>query len=176
MAQTSTFEELLASARHSAIHLEMRDGYMTSDPDYIQWKNGVRAADLTANDTSFQKWLTWVRQATERGVAIRRARVFSVPESDYIKFEYHYSDANVAAGEQIRWLPRRRATDIAFPGNDFWVFDNELVLVLHFTGDGESPDDWMELTRDARILELCTNAFEAVWERAVPHEQYKISS
>ncbi|MFI1885577.1 DUF6879 family protein [Streptomyces jumonjinensis] len=174
MANAPTFEELLSSARHSAVHLEMRDGYMESDESYIAWKAGVRNAPED-NDPEIRPWLTWVRDATDRGVAIRRARVFSVPESDYIKFEHHVSGANVKAGEQIRWLPRRRATDIAFPGNDFWVFDNDLVLVLHFTGDGESPEDWMELTRDTRIRDLCTSAFEAVWERATPHEEYKIT-
>ncbi|MEN8653781.1 DUF6879 family protein [Streptomyces sp. 21So2-11] len=176
MTKPPTFEELLASARHSAIHLEMRDSYMTSDPDYVAWQAGTRSEDLTSNDASFQRWLSWVRDATNRGVEIRRARVFSVPESDYIKFEHHYSAANVEAGEKIRWLPRRRATDIAFPGNDFWVFDNELVLILHFTGDGESAEDRMEFSTDPKVLELCTSAFEAVWERAVPHEDYKISS
>ncbi|WP_308407690.1 DUF6879 family protein [Streptomyces sp. RKAG337] len=151
----------------------MRDGYMTSDPAYIAWQSRVRNADQD-NDPEFRDWLTWVREATDRGVVNRRARVFSVPESDYIKFEHHVSDANVKAGEQIRWLPRRQATDIAFPGNDFWVFDNELVLVLHFTGDGESPEDWMELTTDPTILNLCESSFEAVWERAIPHEEYRI--
>ncbi|WP_308401962.1 DUF6879 family protein [Streptomyces sp. RKAG293] len=146
---------------------------MTSDPAYIAWQSGVRNADQD-NDPEFRDWLTWVREATDRGVVNRRARVFSVPESDYIKFEHHVSDANVKAGEQIRWLPRRQATDIAFPGNDFWVFDNELVLVLHFTGDGESPEDWMELTTDPTILNLCESSFEAVWERAIPHEEYRI--
>ncbi|MGW6456394.1 DUF6879 family protein [Streptomyces sp. NPDC055078] len=174
MTQAPTFDDLLTSARRSAIHLEMRDSYMESDPDYVSWKEGHRPQDLTS-DPGFRKWLKLVSDATDRGVSIRRARVFSVPESDYIKFEHFYSDANVDAGEQIRWLPRRRATDIAFPGNDFWVFDNDLVLVLHFAGDGESPEDWMELTRDTKVRDLCTSAFEAVWERAIPHGEYKIS-
>ncbi|MER6994541.1 DUF6879 family protein [Streptomyces sp. NPDC000410] len=175
MTQAPRFEELLASAHHSAIHLEMRDGYMESDESYMAWKEGRRGAALWGGPEA-GGWLKWVRDATERGVAIRRARVFSVPESDYIKFEHHVSDMNVEAGEQIRWLPRRRATDIAFPGNDFWVFDDELVLVLHFAGDGEIAEVWWELTKDPKIRELCTSAFEAVWERAVPHEEYKISS
>lgn len=172
MARVPTFEELLASARHSAVHLEMRDGYMPSDPAFAAWKNGT-LTDPVGDDVEFQQWLGWVSDATRRGVAIRRARVFSVPESDYLRFEHYVSEANVKAGEEIRWLPRRQATDIAFPGNDFWVFDNELVLVLHFAGDGEPAPDWMELTRDERILSLCTSAFEAVWERAIPHAQYR---
>jgi hypothetical protein len=30
---------------------------------------------------------------------------------------------NAAAGEDVRWLPRRRASDLALPGTDFWVLD-----------------------------------------------------
>lgn len=172
MADEPDFEELLAHARYSAVHLEMRDGYMTSDPAYLAWKSGVRNAPAD-DDPESRPWLKWVRAATDRGVEIRRARVFSVPESDYIRFEHHVSDANVKAGEQIRWLSRRRATDIAVPGNDFWVLDGELVLVLHFTGDGESPEDWWELTTDPKVLQLCTTACESVWSRAVAHDEYQ---
>ncbi|KUO20503.1 DUF6879 family protein [Streptomyces dysideae] len=171
MTTEPSFEDLLGKTRRSAVHLEMRDGYMTSDPRYVAWRNGVRNAPED-NAPAARPWLRWVRDATDRSVTIRRARVFSVPESEYIRFEHHVSDANVQAGEQIRRLSRRRATDIAFPGNDFWVFDDELVLVLHFTGDGESPEDWWELTKDAELLRLCVSAFEAVWERAVPQAEY----
>ncbi|MBW5485129.1 DUF6879 family protein [Streptomyces bambusae] len=167
-----SFEELLSSARHSAVHLEMRDGYM-AEPALDAWKAGSRA-DHLAEDEDFQQWLGWVRDATERGVRVRRARVFSTPESDYIRWEYFISDANAAAGEEIRWLPRRQATDIAFPGNDFWVFDSRTVVVLHFTGDGEAAGEgWMELNADPHVLQLCTAAFEAVWERAIPHAEYR---
>ncbi|MEH6377602.1 DUF6879 family protein [Streptomyces sp. KLMMK] len=169
-----TYKELLGSARHSAVHLETRDGYMPSDPAFAAWREG-RLSDPVGDDPDFQQWLSWVSEATERGVKIRRARVVSVPESDYIRFEHHVSQANVTAGEEIRWLPRRRATDLALPGNDFWVFDNELVLVLHFTGDGELAPEGRELIRDERVLDLCASAFEAVWERAVPHEDYRLS-
>ncbi|MFI1184286.1 DUF6879 family protein [Streptomyces sp. NPDC020799] len=150
----------------------MRDGYMPSDPAFAAWKDG-KLSDPVGGDPDFQQWLDWVSEASRRGVEFRRARVISVPESDYIRFEHFSSQANVEAGENIRWLPRRQASDIALPGNDFWVFDNELVLVLHFTGDGELAD--RELTRDKQVLHLCLSAFEAVWERAVPHEDYRLS-
>ncbi|MFI1801439.1 DUF6879 family protein [Streptomyces sp. NPDC020379] len=152
----------------------MRDGYMPSDPAFAAWKEG-RLSDPVGDDRDFQQWLSWVSEATGRGVKFRRARVVSVPESDYIRFEHHVSHVNVAAGENIRWLPRRQATALALPGNDFWVFDNELALVLHFTGDGELAPDGRELTRDEQVLGLCTRAFEAVWERAIPHEDYRLS-
>ncbi|MFJ8732203.1 DUF6879 family protein [Streptomyces bauhiniae] len=37
----------------------------------------------------------------------------------------------------MRWLPRRRTTDLAVPGTDFWVFDRTPALFHHFTGEGQ---------------------------------------
>lgn len=132
-----TFKELLASARSTAVHLEMRDAYMP-DPAFDAWLGGSREDHLT-EDEDFQTWLEWVRETTARGVAVRRARVFSVPESDYIRWEHFISHANVAAGEDIRWLSRRDTTGIAFPGNDFWIFDDAQVLVQHFMRRRNDP-------------------------------------
>jgi hypothetical protein len=36
------FAELLASARSSVVHLEMRDQYMLDDPDLKAWQAGIR--------------------------------------------------------------------------------------------------------------------------------------
>lgn len=35
MASEATFDELFRNAQHSAVHLEMRDGYMLDDPAFI---------------------------------------------------------------------------------------------------------------------------------------------
>ena len=105
---------------------------------------------------------------------MRRARIASEPLADFIRFEFELTAPhNIAAGEKVRWLPRRQASDIALPGNDFWVFDDRLVRFGHFAGDGRFLDD--ETTADPDVVKLCASAFEAVWERAIPHEQYQPS-
>lgn len=175
MAEEPTFNELFRLAKRSAVHLEMRDGYMQSDPEYIAWREGVRNASRYL-DQETSSWLALMRDITSRGVAVRRARIVSEPVADYIRFEHHVTDGNVEAGEQVRWLPRRRASDLALPGNDFWLFDDSLVLFLHFTGDGElSPEGDEERTTDPAVVRLCSTAFESVWERAIPHEEYRLS-
>lgn len=78
---------------------------------------------------------------------------------------------NIAAGEQVRWLTRRAATDIALPGNDFWLFDSRLVLVNHFDGEGENLE--LELSEAPDLAKLCETAFEAVWQRATPHAEFR---
>ncbi|MEB3962565.1 hypothetical protein OKJ48_20240 [Streptomyces kunmingensis] len=175
MTAEPTFSDLFRLAERSAVHLEMRDSYMQSDPSYQAWRAGERDR-VEDNDPAVRTWLRLMSETMERGVRVRRARICSVPESDYVRFEHHVTDANVRAGEEVRWLPRRRASDLAMPGNDFWVFDDQLVVFLHFGGDGElSPDGDEERATCTALVRMCSSAFEAVWERAVPHSEYKLS-
>ena len=103
---------------------------------------------------------------------IRRARIVSEPVTPYIRFEYEVTDSmNVAAGEQVRWLPRLRASDLALPGNDCWVFDDRLVRFGHFAGDGTVIGH--ELSGNPAVIKLCATAFTAVWERAIDHKDYQ---
>ncbi|WP_341849697.1 DUF6879 family protein [Thermobifida alba] len=168
MAQSvPAFVDQLAACRRSAVHLEMRDVYAVGDEvdDFEAWKRGHRT-DWNDRSTWWHPFYQAVADAVARGVVVRRARVVSEPVSEYIRYEHHITRANVIAGEQVRWLPRRRATDLALPGNDFWLFDDRLVRVNHFSGDGVLLGQ--EIIDDPAVAKLCTTAFEAVWDRAIP--------
>lgn len=164
-----SFIELLRGCKTSAVHLEMRDTYTPQDPDYLRW----RAGDHFDPAERWPEWIATVREIVDRGVVVRRARIVSEPVTDYIRYEHALTAGlNIAAGEQVRWLARRQASDLALPGNDFWVFDDRLVLFNHFAGDGSSGDK--ELRDEPGVIKLCLTAFEAVWQRAVPHEEYRL--
>ena len=170
-AQVPPFGELIAATTISAVHLEMRDVYTPSDPEYLAWRAG-KPIDAILGSEGGDWWYNLVRNNVARGVKFRRARIASEPLTDFIKFEYESTSVlNIPAGEQVRWLPRRRASDLCLPGNDFWVFDDQLVRFSHFAGDGEFLDD--ELWDEPAVVRLCVSSFEAVWERAVPHEDYR---
>jgi hypothetical protein len=167
-AEPPTFDELLQGSRASALHLEMRDGYSLKDPAYIAWQAGEQVDPAAF----WPQWFDLVRPAVARTVQVRRARIVSEPVSKYIRYEYDVTGGlNIAAGEQVRWLPRRLASDIALPGNDFWLFDEQIVMLNHFSGDGESVAH--EVTDDPAVATLCASAFRAVWERTIPHEDYQ---
>ncbi|MFI6156160.1 DUF6879 family protein [Kitasatospora sp. NPDC051170] len=164
--------EGLAKARHSAVHLEMRDGYTPDDPEFARWRAGHRYENDPANLPDW--WGTWadlVAETTGRGVVMRRARIVSEPVTDYIRYEHDLTFANVAAGELVRWLPRRRAADLSLPGTDLWLFDGSAVLFTYFSGVGEVVD--REWRTDQATADRVATAFEAIWERATPHEEYK---
>ncbi|MCP3819087.1 hypothetical protein NLX86_13480 [Streptomyces sp. A3M-1-3] len=165
-----TFSELLGRSERSAVHLEMRDSYASTDR-FDAWKRGERI-DWADRESWWHAYDQLIADSVARGVVIRRARIVSEPVSEYIRWEHYVTQANVTAGEQVRWLPRRLATGISLPGNDFWAFDDSLLRVHHFSGDGAVVED--EITDDSATVKLCVTAFESVWERAIPHQDYQI--
>ncbi|HCU52623.1 MAG TPA: hypothetical protein DGG94_23015 [Micromonosporaceae bacterium] len=159
---------LLRSAKHSAIHLELRDSYTPDDPDWIDWREGRRFDPAQR----WHEWFTLVSETTARGVQMRRARIVSEPVTDYIQFEYDVTAGhNIAAGEQVRWLPRRQAWDLLIPACDFWIFDNEVVVLNVFDGNG----DWVTEERhdDPAVAARLADAFDEIWDRATNHEVYR---
>jgi hypothetical protein len=166
----ATVYDLLRSAGSSAIHLEMRDSYTPRDPDWLDWHAGNRFDP--AKRAGWVDWFNLMRAAVGRGVSVRRARIVSEPVTDYIKYEYEVTaDYNLAAGEQVRWLPRRQTAGLLVPPSDFWVFDERVVVWNHFAGDGS----WVtrEGSDDAALARLCISSFDAVWEHAIPHGEYR---
>ena len=71
MAETPTFKDLFRLCQRSALHLEMRDGYMKSDPMFAIWQRD-RSTDHAA-DPQWRPWLDLMGEVTERGVEVRRA-------------------------------------------------------------------------------------------------------
>jgi hypothetical protein len=145
----------------------MRDAYGLDD-DYQEWISGNRFDPAER----WPWWIDLVSASVARGVQVQRARIVSEPISPYVRYEYELTVGhNIKAGETVRWLPRRRASGLALPGNDFWLFDGTSVLFNHFAGDGTMTEK--ELVTDPAVVELCADAFAAVWERATPHEEYR---
>ena len=167
MGTVPPFSELIAATASSAVHLEMRDAYTPDDQRFLDWLAG-KPLPRPANPA----WSELVRIHTARGVRFRRLRVVSEPLADYIRFEHAItSEVNVSAGEDVRWLPRRRASDLCLPGNDFWLFDDRLIRFSYFSGDGHILED--EMVSVPAVARMCSAAFEAAWERAIQHTAYR---
>ncbi|MFC9269079.1 DUF6879 family protein [Streptomyces zhihengii] len=166
-----SFEDLLDSAQTHALHLELRDVYAVGEEREV-YDTFQRDGSVPADDSAFWSgWLPLVERTVARGVQVRRARIVSEPVTDYIRFENAITDANCRAGEQVRWLPRRHASTLALPGNDFWLIDDRIVRWNLFSGNGEAlePDH----TDDPAAVKLCSEAFRTVWDLATDHADYR---
>lgn len=165
------FEKLLTHFRHDAIHLETRDAYGTEvelpymakwaagEPDDLEWLQG---------------WCATLREHVAAGRSVRRARIVSEPLSDYQRWSHSIAQPMVDAGEDIRWVPRRRLTEpgnvVMLPGNDFYVFDGRLAVFLTYAGNGLSRE--MIGSTDPKDVAACEDAFTDVWKLAIPHRDY----
>lgn len=168
-ASEPTFEELLGACQVSAVHLEMRDGYMTDDPAYVAWTKGERVNGAEA----YADWFALVQETVARDVVVRRLRVFNAPASDYIRFEHAVTgELNIAAGEQVRWLPRRKAEGLLLPANELWVFDGTKVRFGFFSPDGD--DLGSQIVEDPHVARSCAEAFDSAWSLATGHEEFEL--
>ncbi|WP_282695599.1 DUF6879 family protein [Streptomyces sp. CC208A] len=166
------FSELIAGCQRSAVHLELRDSYgiASEDEDFAEWRELGEISPASVERR--RDWLDLVKETVGRGVVMRRARVVSVPVSEYIRYEYAGTYLNVEAGELIRWLPRPEAATLALPGADFWLFDDHLIRFGHFAGNGDFVSH--ELNDDPEVVKMCAAAFESVWTRSTPHERFTV--
>ncbi|MET7334277.1 DUF6879 family protein [Nonomuraea sp. NPDC005650] len=167
------FDALLTSFDRSAIHLETRDAYGTEIelPHMAKW-----AAGEPDNLEWLQGWCATLREHAAAGRTVRRARVVSEPLSDYQHWSHSIAHPMVEAGEDIRWVPRHLLTApgrvTMLPANDFYVFDNQLVVFLTYAGNGLMRE--MIGSRDPRDVTVCVDAFEAIWKLAIPHRDYTV--
>jgi hypothetical protein len=164
--------KLLAGCEREAIHLEMRDSYgLGEEAKRFAAFLATGTRDHAAEAPQRRPWVELIQGLSRTGKQVRRARIVSEPLSGYARFEWAGTDVLIDAGEEVRWLPRRLASPLALPGNDFWLFDRTTVVFSVFDGAGEVVE--RQLTTDQKTLDLCLTAFEAVWQLAIPHSEYR---
>lgn len=161
--------DLIRSITRSFVHLETRDAYGTDVelPYMAKWRRGE------PDDLAWCEWyFDMLREHRAAGRMCRRARVVSEPVSEYQKWTVSHTPAFIDAGEDIRYVPRRQLTDVLLPGSgDFYVFDDKMVLYLHYGGNGLNAA--FEITDDAAAARTCRDAFEAVWKQAKPFAEHR---
>lgn len=169
-ARQPSFAECVQDTDSSAVHLEMRDDYGDNER-FAAWRRGDRI-DWDNRSSWWRGFHDRIAEAVARGVSVRRARIVSEPVSEYIRWEHEMTRANLAAGEQVRWVPRRLASTLVLPCNDYWLFDDRLARVHHFAGDGSLVAD--EFTSEPDALKLFATSFEAAWDLGIPHDEYRL--
>jgi hypothetical protein len=161
--------ELCKSIKTSFVHLETRDAYGTETelPHMAKWRRAE------ADDFAWLGWwLEMLRGHRAAGRTCRRARIVSEPVSDYQRWTMSHAEVFIDADEDIRCVPRPRLATVPLPGSgDFYVFDDEIALFLHYAGNGTNAS--FEITEDPQTVRICKQAFENVWQLATPFRDYR---
>ncbi|SFT01146.1 DUF6879 family protein [Saccharopolyspora flava] len=141
----SNLRERFAECRRSAWRFEAQPTYtMPGEQEELElW----RAGEPMPDDFN-SAWHGRVAGYVERGVSVGRVRVVRRPFTEYLRHQFDWViPGNTRAGEDVRILD---VTDVELelPDQDFWIFDDEIVVDLNFNPDGtlinleqqENPD------------------------------------
>jgi len=171
LLQGEAFEDLFRTFERQAFHLEVQDSYHT--PDELGPFQRFLADE--SDDLSWhQPWLELVRSVSDGGRKIDRVRVVSVPHGNYTRWGLTIAPHNIAAGEDIRWLPRHLIGADRLTSDDYWLFDDERVVFTVFEPDGRFVGG--AVTTDPVIVTHCRTVRDRVWQLAIPHSQYVASN
>jgi hypothetical protein len=167
LLQGAAFDDLFRTFERSAFHLEVDDSYDT--PDESEPFRNFLAGE--PDDFAWhQPWLDLMRETTGAGRTVERIRIISIPHVDYTRWGLTVAPLNIAAGENIRWLPRQRLDGLDVTADDFWLFDRDRVVFTLFTPDGTFSGGGE--TRDPAVVDRCVRVRDTLWDLAIPHAQY----
>ncbi len=160
------FKGLVRACRR-AWHVELRDTYNVAGEDepFAKFLAGQREDAVW-----LEPWLSFVREVTASGTLVQRARIVTVPHGDYTRWGFAVAPSSISAGEDIRYLPRGQAADISFPSEDYWLLDEDNLVLSVFSADGRTGG--FALEGDPELTAQCRKVRDEVWARAVPFHQY----
>lgn len=162
------FQALFDSFQRSTERLETRDHYAGDQAEFDAWLGG-EFEEIPYSDRR-AAWLDRIRTQTAAGARWRRARVVREPPTDYQRFLLMSARQNVEAGEEIRYLPRDQATELALPSHDFWLFDGDRLALMYF-----GLDDRMlgaQLIQEEAVVRQHRSWLDAALEAATPYKTY----
>jgi hypothetical protein len=153
--------------RTAAFRLEVRRSYGIPSED-AAFQTFLAGDDPGADWLS--DWLGGVREKTAAGRRIERVRVVDEPPSNFLRFELSVTPYNLEAGEDIRYLPRGAAEELALPNEDFWLFDARTVLILNFNDDDQFSGT-KPITDPVKVAPYAS-AREVAWRNALSYQAY----
>jgi hypothetical protein len=152
------FAHLFRDFTRSAFRLETLQAY---DVAYeAPALEAFRAGRPLPPDPGAKDWTERIRAHVAAGRTFRRVHVVVEPLSEYLRFELvHGYAAGVAGGEEIRIAVAGTAAADELPGEDFWLFDEQVAVVMDYGSGGEFLR--------ARILDDPAEVAQRVrWQRA----------
>jgi hypothetical protein len=118
-------------------------------------------------------WLDHVRQGTAAGRRYARIRVVNVPLTESSLFAIYVARKTTDAGEDIRYLEHGTPSIEELPHYDYWLFDSNQLVRMHFDNDGRPLDH--ELIDDP--AEVVRHNFwrDLAWHHAIPREDFAVA-
>lgn len=124
------------SFQHERFRLETRPGYTVpeEEEELRRWRAGEKrpAAELYTDP-----YLVKVRGHARAGRRMRRVHTVTSPLNEHLRFQCEWGYAfSIQAGEEVHLLDFATTSDPGLPSQDFWLLDDEHVVLMHYAADG----------------------------------------
>lgn len=167
LAGEGIYGQFFRDAQLYAVHVEVQDTYGMPD-EYEPLERWRSTGEIVETDGG-REWCKLVAETVARGVEVKRIRVVTVPHTEYTRWLLDACAPNIAAGEQIRYMPRHLFKGY-LPRDDFWLFDGDIAAfnTIDENGDGVG----LAVTEDRRLVESCMVAYWQLWEQGIDRDEY----
>ncbi|GAA2239140.1 hypothetical protein GCM10010232_27570 [Streptomyces amakusaensis] len=153
---------LFREFKHTAWRLETRRGY-ASDRNSPVWPRWQAGEDIAADPAN--AWRQNVADQVAKGKRFERVRLVDEPLTEGQRFLLDSGLGNIAAGEDIRYLPRARAQELRLPDFDFWLFDSRVLA--RFAFDEDDTTLGVYVTEDPTEVLAACQARDTAWHYAI---------
>ncbi|MBV9164269.1 MAG: hypothetical protein JO281_22595 [Pseudonocardiales bacterium] len=126
---------IAGAAKQSAFRLETLPQYLVpgEEADFSAWKAGE---PLPPRTTENNELLARIQQDAARGFRRYRVHILDQPLTAYLRFELYSYLESVAAGSEIYVVDRDDHPDLTDLHEDFWLFDDEIVVRMIYDDEG----------------------------------------
>jgi len=161
---------LFENYKYTARRLEPRDTYNAKPADKVH-RQQYLAGELT-DFSHMEGWVSKLASWGAQGKRMQRVRVVTEPLSDDAKYLLAVAKVNLAAGDEIRYLPRHRAVELRLgpPNEDYWIFDANVAAIINFDEDDNFVSH--ELVDDPAEIVTRLHHFDAAWCYSVSREEF----
>ncbi|MEV6862358.1 DUF6879 family protein [Streptosporangium subroseum] len=164
----SDFGRLFTSFDHTAFRLESRERYNPANE-----REPIRSflTGETVDMDWMHPWCDLIQSHVAEGRRVERVRIVSVPFSDYTRWGLHLSRINIAAGEDIRYLERKKAEGLGLPDIDAWLFDSNRIAQMKFN-ESDSTLIHAEIIDDPAIVVQHCHWRDVAMHYAIPRDEF----
>lgn len=160
------FARLFTTITRSSWRWECQPRYDIDQGGLERWLRG----EPEVEDDDDRAWVAFIRGLADAGIPFERVRMLAEPPTDHNRWMLATAPRNVEAGEAIRWITESRARDLGMPTHDFYLFDDNRVVILQF--DGDQVLTGLEVIDDEDVVDQHRRLRDRVWPLAVPDAEY----
>jgi hypothetical protein len=163
------FGDYFEHFQHTAFRLEARQVYtVPAEQERIKaFRAGLPLPERSARTSP---WLARIQATTQAGKRWQRVRLVAEPLTEYTRYQLAGYRESTAAGETIRICRRHAHRDLATLTGDFWLFDDQVAVFLHYDTEGRFTG--AEITRDPAAIAHCQAQRDLALRHAMPLARY----